>query len=48
MSPAGFEHQVPANELPQTENLDRATAGIGYSSFKNLQQIKNRNGAWWM
>jgi hypothetical protein len=45
MSPAGLEPAVPANELPQTEFLDRATAEIGYNSLKNLKKkLRNEMG----
>jgi len=29
MPPAGFEPAIPATELPQSDALDRAVAGIG-------------------
>jgi len=33
MPPAGFEHAIPASELPQTHALDRVATGIGLQAF---------------
>jgi hypothetical protein len=43
MPQTGFETEVPANERPQTNALDRAATGIGILGFYEKEIIRDVN-----
>ena len=48
MNPGGFEHTIPANEQPQTHDLDRAATRIGiWFHITHTYNIHLRNYPMW-